>query len=320
MTPIIKPFFVVAAILATPIRAAPDDNTSTTATSNSTTSTSDSSDSSSSSTSSSRSTMRSRSSSSSTSVRGPCPALNTLANHGYISHDGRNININDLAQAGEDVFGLSIEAMHALISPNIEAGMGIETDEETGEIAFDLDALFLRNGIPNHDSSLFSVDDYFEESAPFSEDLFDQFVSSVDGDTVTIVDVINFQIERLEDSCENNREFFNVLDGNLINAIAGEKFALFLLQSQPSEEFTLQTKLNLKQAKKFLKYNRLPRDFVSRKDLGWSPILFEEAFLSEMVQYTFAEICNALFALSTVTESKCPSIVPLLTQCIPPEV
>ena len=209
--------------------------------------------------------------------------------------------------------------MRALISPNIGAGIEIETDEE-GEISFDLDALFLRNGIPNHDSSLFSVDDYFEESAPFSEDLFDQFKSSVGGDTATIVDVINFQIERLEDSCENNREFFNVLDGNLINAIAGEKFALFLLQSQPPEEFTLQTKLNLKQAKKFLKYNRLPRDFVSRKDLGWSPILFEEAFFSEMVQYTFAEICKALFALSTVTEPKCPSIVPLLTQCIPPEV
>ena len=317
MAPIIKPL-AVAAILATPIRAAPDDNTSSTATSTTISSTSDSislssSISGSTSTTSSRSTMRS--SSSRNSVRGPCPALNTLANHGYINHDGRNININDLAQAGQDVFGLSIEAMHALIFPNIETGIEIETDEE-GEISFDLDALFLRNGIPNHDSSLFSVDDYFEESAPFSEDLFDQFVSSVDGDTATIVDVVDFQIARLEHSCENNREFFNVLDGNLLNAIASEKFALFLLQSQPPQKFTLQTKLNLKQAEKILKDNRLPKDFVSRKDIGLIPIQFAEAFFSDMVQYTFAEICKALFARST----KCPSIVPLLTQCTPPEV
>lgn len=260
--------------------------------------------------------MRSKSSSRSSSVRGPCPALNTLANHGYINRDGRNININDLAQAGEDVFGLSFEAMHALIFPNIEAGIEIEIDEE-GEISFDLDALFLRNGIPNHDSSLFSVDDHFEESAPFSQDLFDQFVSFVGGDTASIADVVNFQIERFKDSCEKNPDFFDILNDNLLNAIVGEKFSLFLLQSQPPEELTLQTKLNLKQAKKFLKYNRLPRDFVSRKELGWSPIRFEEAFFSEMVQYSFREICIALGALSTA----CPSLIPLLLdQCVSPEV
>ena len=228
---------------------------------------------------------------------------------------GRNINIYDLAQAGEDVFGLSIDMMLALIQPVIEAGIEIQTDEEGG-ISFDLDALFLRNGTPNHDSSLFSVDDYFKERAPFSQDLFDQFLSSVEGDTATIVDVINFQIERFEDSCECNPKFFDVLDGSLLNAIASEKFSLFLLQSQPPEKFNLETELDLKQAKIFLKYNQLPDDFVSRKEIGLDPIQFTEAFFSDMVQYTFAEICNALFALST----KCPSIVPLLTQCIPPEV
>lgn len=228
---------------------------------------------------------------------------------------GRNINIYDLAQAGEDVFGLSIDMMLALIQPVIEAGIEIQTDEEGG-ISFDLDALFLRNGTPNHDSSLFSVDDYFKERAPFSQDLFDQFLSSVEGDTATIVDVINFQIERFEDSCECNPKFFDVLDGSLLNAIASEKFSLFLLQSQPPEKFNLQAELDLKQAKIFLKYNQLPDDFVSRKEIGLDPIQFTEAFFSDMVQYTFAEICNALFALST----KCPSIVPLLTQCIPPEV
>ena len=328
MALICKTFIAAAAIIAAPICAVPEDDyvssttTSTTTTNGSSRSSSSSSSNSRCSTTISRSMRTSSSSSSgsasdplSSSVRSPCPALNTLANHGYINHDGRNINIYDLAQAGADVFGLSIDMMLALIQPVIEAGIEIQTDEEGG-ISFDLDALFLRNGTPNHDSSLFSVDDYFKERAPFSQDLFDQFLSSVEGDTATIVDVINFQIERFEDSCECNPKFFDVLDGSLLNAIASEKFSLFLLQSQPPEKFNLQTELDLKQAKIFLKYNQLPDDFVSRKEIGLDPIQFTEAFFSDMVQYTFAEICNALFALST----KCPSIVPLLTQCIPPEV
>ncbi|KAI9152307.1 Chloroperoxidase [Paramyrothecium foliicola] len=34
-----------------------------------------------------------------TDSRGPCPMLNTLANHGYLSHDGRNITVDDIADA-----------------------------------------------------------------------------------------------------------------------------------------------------------------------------------------------------------------------------
>ena len=32
------------------------------------------------------------------SARSPCPALNTLANHGYINRDGRNIYAGDILQ------------------------------------------------------------------------------------------------------------------------------------------------------------------------------------------------------------------------------
>lgn len=38
------------------------------------------------------------------SVRSPCPALNTLANHGFINRDGKNVDIEDLANALELVF------------------------------------------------------------------------------------------------------------------------------------------------------------------------------------------------------------------------
>ncbi|GAP91331.1 putative chloroperoxidase [Rosellinia necatrix] len=35
----------------------------------------------------------------STDSRGPCPLLNTLANHGYLPHDGRNITAQDIGNA-----------------------------------------------------------------------------------------------------------------------------------------------------------------------------------------------------------------------------
>lgn len=36
--------------------------------------------------------------------RGPCPALNALANHGYISRDGVT-NMDEVVAAAQDVFG-----------------------------------------------------------------------------------------------------------------------------------------------------------------------------------------------------------------------
>ncbi|KAI0650304.1 Cloroperoxidase [Trametes meyenii] len=39
--------------------------------------------------------------------RSPCPALNALANHGYLPRDGRNLSPSQLAHAIEHVYGLS---------------------------------------------------------------------------------------------------------------------------------------------------------------------------------------------------------------------
>ncbi|KAI0824786.1 Cloroperoxidase [Trametes gibbosa] len=39
--------------------------------------------------------------------RSPCPALNALANHGYIPRDGRNLTASQLSQAIQKVYGLS---------------------------------------------------------------------------------------------------------------------------------------------------------------------------------------------------------------------
>ncbi|KAK0639965.1 Chloroperoxidase [Cercophora newfieldiana] len=42
-----------------------------------------------------------------TDIRGPCPMLNTLANHGYLPRDGRNIQARDITTALHDFAGVS---------------------------------------------------------------------------------------------------------------------------------------------------------------------------------------------------------------------
>ncbi|KAF9780107.1 Cloroperoxidase [Thelephora terrestris] len=40
-------------------------------------------------------------------LRSPCPALNALANHGYINRDGRNITVHALVEAMHEVYSLT---------------------------------------------------------------------------------------------------------------------------------------------------------------------------------------------------------------------
>lgn len=42
-------------------------------------------------------------------VRGPCPFLNTLANHGLVNRSGRDIDLFEMARVVSDTFDLSFE-------------------------------------------------------------------------------------------------------------------------------------------------------------------------------------------------------------------
>ena len=41
-------------------------------------------------------------------IRGPCPGLNTLANHGYLPRDGRNVHTSDIVSAMNDHLGIAV--------------------------------------------------------------------------------------------------------------------------------------------------------------------------------------------------------------------
>ncbi|KAI0775936.1 Chloroperoxidase [Trametes elegans] len=81
--------------------------------------------------------------------RAPCPALNTLANHSYLPHDGRNLTPQQLTDAVKKVYGLSPFFAYLLAHGGVaRAGAG-------GKL--DLHDLAAHNVI-EHDGSLVHAD------------------------------------------------------------------------------------------------------------------------------------------------------------------
>ncbi|KAJ3310502.1 hypothetical protein HDV04_005001 [Boothiomyces sp. JEL0838] len=78
-------------------------------------------------------------------VRSPCPALNTLANHGYIAHSGKTIDLPILEEAITQVYGFAPTAAKKLV----KALDNFKNPDGT----FDLSALQKHNAI-EHDASL----------------------------------------------------------------------------------------------------------------------------------------------------------------------
>jgi hypothetical protein len=80
-------------------------------------------------------------------ARGPCPGLNTLANHGYLPHNGREITRDILADAMLNGFNIAKSDAIILFS------QAVRTNPKPFARTFDLDTLG-REGVLEHDFSL----------------------------------------------------------------------------------------------------------------------------------------------------------------------
>ncbi|KAJ7489169.1 Cloroperoxidase [Mycena latifolia] len=100
---------------------------------------------------------------SATDVRSPCPGLNTLANHGYLPRNGKNISIPMMLQAAIDGFNLGPDAIIQAVKFGLLSGDAPTT--------LDLDALKLHNLI-EHDASLSRGDFALGDNLHFNETIF----------------------------------------------------------------------------------------------------------------------------------------------------
>ncbi|KAI1421482.1 Chloroperoxidase [Xylaria sp. FL1777] len=99
--------------------------------------------------------------------RGPCPMMNTLANHGFLPRDGRNITRENAITALTE--GLNFNP--TLI--NIMFDQAIIANPEPNATWFTLDQLNKHN-LLEHDASLSRSDAYFGNNHVFNQTVFDQ--------------------------------------------------------------------------------------------------------------------------------------------------
>ena len=148
-------------------------------------------------------------------IRSPCPAINTLANHGFISRDGRDVIVEDLAQALEDVYRVSATT---LLNGPIAAAITLNlTETKNGNDVLTIDQLFQNSDSaealnPNrnrglaqeHDSSFFRLDsDLLGDRFP-SASLIHDFFEANDGLTLDVEEVMEYQRMRVKDSCDRH--------------------------------------------------------------------------------------------------------------------
>ncbi|KAI3553264.1 hypothetical protein CABS03_12631 [Colletotrichum abscissum] len=111
-------------------------------------------------------------------LRAPCPTLNTLANHGFLPHDGRNITLDVVIKGLKDAMNIGEDLATAAFTP------ALKLNSIPNANFIDLDMLN-RHNVIEHDGSLSRRDMYFDPSNRFDKATFDGFVAYF-GDATTI--------------------------------------------------------------------------------------------------------------------------------------
>ena len=165
-----------------------------------------------------------------TDLRGPCPVVNALANHGYISRNGRNVSSVDINRAMVEL-GLSNTVRTTL---TYAAYLEHQDDPQTGFWVFmrspfaylfrqfglrnphqhtasgvaslNIDQLS-RHGAVEHDVSLSRRDFSQGDNTTPQKDLIADLISaSADGKVTTAADLARLRLRRLEQQKRDNPE------------------------------------------------------------------------------------------------------------------
>ncbi|PBK73314.1 Cloroperoxidase [Armillaria solidipes] len=105
-------------------------------------------------------------------LRSPCPGLNTLANHGFLPRDGRNITVEMVLNAALEGFNIDKSVLILV------AATGLLTAKTLG--SFTLDDLKL-HGIIEHDASLSRSDFCLGDNLHFNETVYSTLAESNPG-------------------------------------------------------------------------------------------------------------------------------------------
>ncbi|KLU90169.1 hypothetical protein MAPG_09135 [Magnaporthiopsis poae ATCC 64411] len=132
--------------------------------------------------------------------RGPCPMMNTLANHGILPRDGRNITRDAVIKAMKQ--GLNFDPQLATIMFD----QAVIANPEPNATYFTLDHLN-RHNVLEHDGSLSRTDAFFGSNHVFNQTIFDQARRYWPEPVITAAHMANAKISRQIDSKAFNPEY-----------------------------------------------------------------------------------------------------------------
>jgi hypothetical protein len=133
-------------------------------------------------------------------VRGPCPMLNTLSNHGFLPHSGKDFDLKAVTDGLHD-------ALH--IDPDLSAILfqfALTTNPAPNATTFSLSDLG-RHGILEHDGSLSRKDFFFADPTVFDAETFAETTSYWTDEQVTIKMAADARMARLATSLNTNPQF-----------------------------------------------------------------------------------------------------------------
>ncbi|KAI9931091.1 hypothetical protein ASPWEDRAFT_124254 [Aspergillus wentii DTO 134E9] len=102
-----------------------------------------------------------------TDYRSPCPMLNTLSNHEFLPHDGKNITKEQLVQALSSALNFDTELANSMWQ------MALIANPDPNATHFSLDQLNTHN-LLEHDASLSRADAYHGNNWRFDQTVFDE--------------------------------------------------------------------------------------------------------------------------------------------------
>ncbi|KAJ7587295.1 Cloroperoxidase, partial [Mycena floridula] len=137
----------------------------------------------------------------STDLRSPCPALNTLANHGFLPRDGRGLTPTSVIKASADGFNVQSDVLFTAARLGLTTSTALDT--------FTLDDIKLYNSI-EHDASLSRGDFALGDNLHFNETIYQTLANSNPGvDYFNATSAGQVQKQRLADSQATNPKNIN---------------------------------------------------------------------------------------------------------------
>ncbi len=224
--------------------------------------------------------------------RGPCPALNALANEGYLPRDGK-VTVDQLVRALHERLGIA-PSIGTLLAKVAMAKLG--KPAEGGARVLDL-ADLVQHGFIEHDASLTRRDAHEGDAAKLCPPLLDQLLSlSKDGKTLTLEDLAAAHQLRMAQSAQ---------DGHPVPfkaGVLGTLEAALLYQVLRGS-----WNVSITDAREFLGKERLPGRYTP-KAIGWGALTFTTARLAILGVSPFSEAKRRANERAASSAPSCPFV------------